>query len=101
MAVEITDANFDELVMKSNKPVMVDFWAEWCGPCKMVAPVLQELADEANVELIKVNVDEQQDLATEFGITSIPVIMVVENGKILKQIIGAKPKYALAKDLEL
>ena len=80
---------------------IVDFWAEWCGPCKMVAPVLQELADEANVELIKVNVDEQQDLATEFGITSIPVIMVVENGKVLKQIIGAKPKYALAKDLEL
>ena len=80
---------------------IVDFWAEWCGPCKMVAPVLQELADEYNIELIKINVDEQTDLATEFGITSIPVIMVVDNGQITKQIIGAKPKYALAKDLEL
>lgn len=80
---------------------IVDFWAEWCGPCKMVGPVLQELSDEANVQLIKINVDEHQDLANEFGITSIPVIMVVENGEILKQVIGAKPKYALAKDLEL
>ena len=80
---------------------IVDFWAEWCGPCKMVAPILQELADEAGIELVKVNVDEQAELATEFGITSIPVIMVVENGKILKSLTGAKPKYALAKDLEL
>ena len=80
---------------------IVDFWAEWCGPCKMVAPILQELADEAGIELVKVNVDEQTELATEFGITSIPVIMVVENGKILKSLTGAKPKYALAKDLEL
>lgn len=80
---------------------IVDFWAEWCGPCKMVAPVLEELAAENNVSLIKINVDEQQDLATEFGITSIPVIMLVEDGKVTKQIIGAKPKYALAKDLEL
>jgi thioredoxin 1 len=80
---------------------IVDFWAEWCGPCKMVGPVLQELSDEAGVKLIKVNVDENQELATEFGITSIPVIMVVENGEILKQVIGAKPKYALAKDLDL
>jgi len=80
---------------------IVDFWAEWCGPCKMVAPVLQELADEANVELIEVHVDEQQDLATEFGITSIPTLNVYQNGQVVKQIIGAKPKYALAKDLEL
>ena len=80
---------------------IIDFWAEWCGPCKMVAPVLQELSDESGVQLIKVNVDENQDLATEFGITSIPVIMVVENGEIVKQVIGAKPKYALAKDLGL
>ena len=80
---------------------IVDFWAEWCGPCKMVAPVLQELADESGVELIKINVDEQSELALEFGISSIPVIMVVENGQVLKQIVGAKPKYALAKDLEL
>jgi thioredoxin 1 len=80
---------------------IVDFWAEWCGPCKMVAPVLQELADEANVRLIKINVDEETELATEFGITSIPSIMVIENGQILKSLTGAKPKYALAKDLEL
>jgi thioredoxin 1 len=84
-----------------DKKAILDFWAEWCGPCKMVAPVLQELADEHNLELIKINVDEEPELAGEFGITSIPVIMLVENGQVNKQIIGAKPKYALAKDLDL
>ena len=84
-----------------KEKTIVDFWAEWCGPCKMVAPVLQELADEHNVTLVKINVDDETDLATEFGITSIPAIMVIENGKIIKSITGAKPKYALAKDLEL
>lgn len=91
----------DLLDFTKDSKVVVDFWAEWCAPCKMVAPILQELTDEANISLIKINVDEQPELATEFGITSIPVIMVIENGKILKSLIGAKPKYALAKDLEL
>lgn len=93
--------NKQEFLAGIEGKAIIDFWAEWCGPCKMVAPVLQELSDESGVQLVKVNVDENQSLANEFGITSIPVIMVVENGKVLKQIIGAKPKYALAKDLDL
>lgn len=91
----------DYLDSLGEEKVILDFWAEWCGPCKMVGPVLQELADESGIKLIKVDVDQNQELATEFGITSIPAIMVVEKGIIVKSITGAKPKYALAKDLEL
>ena len=80
---------------------IVDFWAEWCGPCKMVGPILDELVEEHGINLVKINVDEQPELAEQFGIASIPVILMVENGEITKQIIGAKPKFALAKDLEL
>lgn len=93
--------NKQEFLDGIKEKTIIDFWAEWCGPCKMVAPVLQELADEANISLIKIDVDKQPELASEFGITSIPAIMVIENGKIVKSITGAKPKYALAKDLEL
>jgi thioredoxin 1 len=90
-----------EFLKSIEGKAIIDFWAEWCGPCKMVGPVLQELADENNISLIKVNADEQPDLAQEFGITSIPAIFMVENGEITKQINGAKPKFALAKDLGL
>ena len=93
--------NKKEFLESLEGKTIIDFWAEWCGPCKMVAPVLDELSKEHAVNLVKVNVDEQTDLAKEFNITSIPVILMVENGEITKQIIGAKPKFALAKDLGL
>lgn len=79
--------------------VIVDLWAEWCGPCKMVTPVLEEIAQETGVRLLKINVDEEQELATQLGVTSIPVIMLYENGAKIKHIIGAKPKPALKKAL--
>ena len=78
---------------------IVDLWAEWCGPCKMVTPVLEELAQEMNVKLIKINVDEEQELAQSFNASSIPVIMLYNNGEKVKHIIGAKPKPALKKVL--
>ena len=90
----------DYLDSLGEEKVILDFWAEWCGPCKMVAPVLEELSAESGVKLVKVNVDEEQELAQSFGITSIPAIMVVEKGEIVKQVMGAKPKFALAKDLD-
>lgn len=93
--------NKEEFLNGIEGKAIVDFWAEWCGPCKMVAPILQELSDENGVELIKVNADEQPELSQEFGIVSIPTILMVENGQVTKQIVGAKPKYALAKDLGL
>lgn len=93
--------NKKEFLESLQEKTIVDFWAEWCGPCKMVAPVLDELSKENNVNLVKINVDEQTELAKDFNITSIPMILLVENGQVVKQIMGAKPKFALAKDLEL
>lgn len=93
--------NKAEFLKSIEGKAIVDFWAEWCGPCKMVGPVLQELADENGIQLIKINADEQPDLSQEFGISSIPAIFMVENGQVTRQIIGAKPKFALAKDLGL
>jgi len=93
--------NKKEFLESLQEKTIVDFWAEWCGPCKMVAPVLDELSKEHNVNLVKINVDEETELAKDFNITSIPMILLVENGQVVKQIMGAKPKFALAKDLEL
>ena len=88
---------FNELVKEGT--TIVDFWAEWCGPCKMVTPVLEELASEQNVNLIKIDVDSNQELATHFGVTGIPAIMVYNNGVRTKSIVGAKPKPAMKKAL--
>lgn len=88
---------FNELVKEGT--TIVDFWAEWCGPCKMVTPVLEELASEEQVRLVKINVDEDQDLAKEFGISSIPAIMLYNNGVRTKSFAGAKPKPAMKKML--
>ena len=102
MAIEITDSNFDEVVTKSDKPVLVDFWAEWCGPCRMVGPVVEELAKEYEGKAVigKVNVDENPDISVKFGIRNIPALLYFKNGEIVDKQIGAAPKSILVEKLE-
>jgi thioredoxin 1 len=101
MALEITDANFKELVLKSDKPVLVDFWAEWCGPCRMVGPVVEELAkDFDGIAVIgKVNVDNNPQISMNYGIRNIPALLFFKNGEIVDKQIGAVPKSVLAEKL--
>jgi thioredoxin 1 len=97
---DVTDASFADDVLMSDKPVIVDFWAEWCGPCKMVAPILTEIAAENDgIVIAKLNVDENPQTAASYGITSIPTMNVFKGGQVVKTIIGAKPKAALLADL--
>jgi thioredoxin 1 len=100
-AGNVTAANFDEVVLKSNKPVLVDFWAEWCGPCRAVGPILDEISTEYGEKLtiVKLNTDEESAIAIKYGVTSIPMLNVYVNGEVVKTIIGAKPKPALLKEL--
>lgn len=98
--ITVTDLDFDTQVLGSNKPVIVDFWAEWCGPCKQIAPILAEIAAEnPGVVVAKLNVDENPATAAAARITSIPTLNVYQNGQLVKQLIGAKPKAALLRDL--
>jgi thioredoxin 1 len=99
---KVTDDSFEADVLKSNVPVLVDFWAEWCGPCKAIAPVLEDLARESagRVTLAKVNVDENHGLAGRYGIRSIPTILFVKAGKVVDQVIGAVPKTKLKEKLD-
>jgi thioredoxin 1 len=101
-ATPVTTANFEEVVLKSSTPVLVDFWAEWCGPCRAVGPILDQIADEHGnkIKIVKLNTDEESAIAIKYGITSIPTLNVFVNGEVVKTIIGAKPKPALLKELE-
>ena len=92
-ATALNKNNFDEFVLNSDKPVLLDFWASWCGPCRMVSPVVDEIASErGDIKVGKVNVDEQPELAAQFGVMSIPTLVVVKNGQITNRSVGARPK---------
>ena len=94
--VHVNKDNFQEVVLNSDKTVLLDFWASWCGPCRMIAPALEEIAAEREDVLVcKVNVDEESELAMQFGVTSIPLLVVMEDGKIINQSVGVKPKSAI------
>ncbi len=90
--ITLTNSNFDEVIATSTQPVLVDFWATWCGPCKMVSPIVDEIAEEEDVTVGKVNVDEEQELAQRFGVMSIPTLLVFEGGKLVNKAVGARPK---------
>ena len=102
MAKEFTDANFEAEVLKSDKLTMVDFWAEWCGPCRAIGPVVEELATtyDGKVNIGKVNVDNNPNISTQFGITSIPAILFIKNGEVVDKQIGAVPKSVLDKKIQ-
>lgn len=94
LIVTLTQENFSQQVLQSQTPVLVDFWAEWCGPCKMIAPLLDELADEydGKIKIAKVNIDEQQQLAAQYGIRAIPTLLLINKGQVAEQMVGAKSK---------
>ena len=102
MALEITDANFEELITKSNQPVMIDFWAEWCGPCRMITPIVTELSSEYEGKVVigKVNVDDNPGITSKFGIRNIPTILFFKNGEIVDKQVGAVSKSALVQKIE-
>ncbi|CRZ35293.1 thioredoxin [Herbinix hemicellulosilytica] len=101
-SIKITKNNFEEEVLKSDKPVLLDFWAAWCGPCRMVSPAIEEIAMEnENIKVGKVNIDEERELAAQFKIMSIPTLMVLKEGKVAAMAVGARPKKEILKMLQV
>lgn|SRR5690554_5903214 len=102
MAIEITDENFQDLVMKSDKPVMLDFWAEWCGPCRMIGPIVEEMSGEYDGKAVigKVDVDRNPELSVQFGVRNIPTIVFIKGGEVVDKSVGAVPKAQLTSKLD-
>lgn len=102
MALEITDGNFEELVMKSDKPVVVDFWAAWCGPCRMIGPIIEEMATEYDGKAViaKVDVDSNPGVSAQFGVRNIPTVLFIKNGEVVDKSVGAVPKAQLTQKLD-
>ncbi len=102
MTVEVNDSNFEEIVLKSDKPVIIDFWAEWCGPCRMVSPIVEEISEDFKGKVIvaKVDVDSNPGISSKFGIRNIPTIMFFKNGEMVDKQVGAVPKSNLVSKLE-
>jgi len=102
MALEVTDATFEEVVLQSNKPVMVDFWAAWCGPCRMVAPIMDELTSdyEGKATIAKVDVDSNQEFAAKYGVRNIPTVIVFKDGEVVDKQVGVAPKATYAEKID-
>jgi len=102
MALELTDSNFDELVLKSDKPVLVDFWAEWCGPCRIVGPIVEEISKDMDGKAVvgKVDVDSNHSVSMKYGIRNIPTLLIFKNGEVVDKQVGAVPKQVLMQKLE-
>jgi thioredoxin 1 len=102
MALEITDTNFDEIVLKSDKPVMVDFWAEWCGPCRMLGPIIEEVSKDYEGKAVvgKLDVDSNQEFAAKFGVRNIPTVLVFKDGELVNRQVGVSPKNVYTESID-